>query len=93
MEEYMPAGKALIHHGHQAALSSPYIYTGDKSKSQIIGIYKEAVEFGLGQLGRAQRHNKDSLLNQFFDQAYGDEHSLNIVLLFDFLIQDYVYYH
>lgn len=87
----MKTGTDLIQVGHEIALSSPYVYLGDKSKSEIIAIYDEAVDFGLSQLGKSKRFEKDTLLNQFIDQAFQEDQSANIVIVFDYLIIDYIY--
>lgn len=53
MEVHMPAGESFVRHASIFSLSSPYIYDGEKSKQQILDIYREAVEFGIAQLGQS----------------------------------------
>lgn len=84
----MPSGKTFVRHASIFSLSSPYIYDGKKSKQEILDIYLEAVEFGISQLGKKEG-SKGSLLQELENQEFSD--SENLVIIFDFLLQDYVH--
>lgn len=80
----------LIEYCHPVALASPFVYKGDKTKEEILEIYKGAVEFALGQFGKEQMAKKDSFMSL---GQYSPEDPANLVITFDFLIQDWVSHH
>ena len=47
MEVYLPNGELYIRKAIKFSMSSPYVYTGNKSKAEIIEIYTTASDFGL----------------------------------------------
>lgn len=42
MEIYLPSGEPYIRKAIRFSMSSPYVYTGDQSSSDIISTYKNA---------------------------------------------------
>lgn len=47
MEVYLPSGEAYIRKAIRFSMSSPYVYAGNKSKTEIIDIYTTASDWGL----------------------------------------------
>jgi len=47
MEVYLPSGEPYIRKAIRFSMSSPFVYSGNKSKADIIEIYTTASDFGL----------------------------------------------
>lgn len=73
------------------SLSSPYNYTGDKTKEEILKILSEAIDFALGQISFQQ--GVENLHTILEEQSFNDEceFSMNQFLVYDILVTDYVF--
>ena len=57
MEEYLPSGEPYVRKAIRFSMSSPYIYSGGKSESEISDQYKAASDFGLQLLTESKAFN------------------------------------
>ena len=58
MEVYLPSGEPYIRKAIRFSMSSPFVYSGDKSKGDIIEIYTTASDFGLKLMTDSVNFNK-----------------------------------
>ena len=57
MEVYLPSGEPYIRKAIRFSMSSPFIYEGNKSESEIVEIYTKASNFGLALLVDSKTFN------------------------------------
>jgi hypothetical protein len=86
MDTYLPKGEEFVRKSTLLALSSPFTYTGNKSKQEMIDIYVEACNFGVSHL-----KSSTSFAKELADQAIDSDLQQTTLLVLDFLIMDYVY--
>ena len=93
MEVNLPHGDTFLKYATIVSQSSPFIYLGNKTRSEVLEVYRSAVDFGISQLGKSQLSNPQSLLAHLMEQSFASDAQENLLIVFDFLVQDYVLNH
>lgn len=84
MEVYLPSGEPYIRKAIRFSMSSPFVYSGNKSKADIIEIYTTASDFGLKLMTDSVNFN--TVLKE---QGELDDEQDKLIIL-DYLVIDYV---